>query len=59
MIKMLILTNLMNLYPVAVVGMFTNIPHLDCGVVTLTILESKYLRLITTMGLAVSTEKLW
>lgn len=59
---MLILTNLMNLFPVAVVDVFVNMLHLGCVVVTLTALKSRqtaYLNLITTVGLAVSTKKLW
>lgn len=41
LIKMLILTNLMNLFPVAVVDVFASIPYLACIVVTLNMLKSR------------------
>lgn len=40
LIKMLILTNLMHLFPVAVVDVFASIPYLACIVVTLSMLKS-------------------
>lgn len=41
LIKLLILTNLMKLFPVAVLDAFATILRLDCIVVTLTTLKSR------------------